>query len=234
MTRSIAALMAAGICCPPSLAHAQVPAPDVLQTHRADLPRKVRSLSPARLDRADVAQDVPGEPSVGTRDQGAREARRCRRGTSTRRSAFRSSRTIARSPTIRLPPLRSGSMAALRGRSQGHAEGEGVARRPDVDLRGDVRSEGAGPDHPVDVVDAEERPQRYVVEAGGRHWSHRTALGARDRSAARHGEGRKITHHANSISFRTNPVRSRRRDRADSWSGRSARKARSCARTAAS
>src|SRR4029453_6532216 len=48
--------------------------PDVLQAHRTDLPGEVRGVSPARLDRADVAADLPGEPSLGARDQGTRRS----------------------------------------------------------------------------------------------------------------------------------------------------------------
>ena len=97
-----------------------------------------------------------------------------------------------------------------------------------------VRPEGAGPDHPLDALDAEGGRQRHLVEADRRDRPHRAALGARDRGAARHGKGRKITHHANADLLQVDP------DAPDPQmtpgrfrSGPSARKGADAARTAA-
>ena len=56
----------------PGIASAQAPAADLHKRYRADLPGEVRSVSPARLDRADVAADLRRSAAVGARDQGAR------------------------------------------------------------------------------------------------------------------------------------------------------------------
>ena len=97
--------------------------------------------------------------------------------------------TIDRSPTSRSPRSRSGwttarrkaSRATCRRRRSGRTARSGTTRRSS--------GRGAGHDHPLAPVDAEEGRQRHVVEAGGRGRHHRASMGSRDRGAARHGEG---------------------------------------------
>ena len=70
---------------------------DVHQGHRADLPGEMRGVPSARQHGADVARSPTKTRGRGrSRLPRASPRGRCRRGTSTRRSASRSSRTIAR------------------------------------------------------------------------------------------------------------------------------------------
>ena len=107
---------------------------DVLQGRRADLPGEVPGVPSAELDRADVAHHLQEARPWARVDQGARRARaRCRRGTSTRASACRSSRTTCRSPTSR--STRSSRWVDARraaGRSEGHAAAEAARHRQRV------------------------------------------------------------------------------------------------------
>ena len=83
----------------PALAGAQTakPAPTFTKDVAPIFQDEVRVVPSARFDRADVARDLRGGAAVGALDQGPRRRRgRCRPGTSTRPSASRTSRTIAR------------------------------------------------------------------------------------------------------------------------------------------
>ena len=78
---------------------------------------------------------------------------------------------------------------APKGDREGHAAAEGVADRAGLELRQAVRAEGTRPDRQVAAVDAEGRRERRVVEARRRNRTDRSALGARHRDSAEHGEG---------------------------------------------
>ena len=182
----------------PVPAIAQTHVADLHQRHRADLPEQVRSVPPARFDRADVARHVRRVAAVGAVDQEPRRRRgRCRRGTSTRPSASRNSRTIARSATRRSRPSRSGSTPARRRAIRRTCRRQGVAERAGLELREAVRADRARPDRQVAAVDAEGRRQRRVVEAGRRDAASPSRAGcARLKFVPARVKGRKITHHA--------------------------------------
>ena len=155
---------------------------DLLQGHRANLPGQVPGVPSAELDRADVAHHVRRSAAVGAVDQAARRARgRCRRGTSTRASACRNSRTTCRSRKKQidtivawvdagapqgdpkdLPPAEEDRR---RQRVEGRAGRLRSARPRDPQLR--IQDAGVGPGR---VVPADERQSRSPSRAGSR-WS---------------------------------------------------------------
>ena len=96
-------------------ANAGRPRCDVHQGRRANSVALLSDLPSHRRDRPDVADDLPTGAAVGPRDQDPRRrTARCRRGTSTGRSASRSSRTIRRSRDDEIATIAAGSMPARR------------------------------------------------------------------------------------------------------------------------
>ena len=198
-------------------------------------------MPPAELDRADVAHDLRGrEPCARAhQDAGARRAR-CRRGTSTRPSASRSSRTIAASPTSR--STRSCSWV-----DGGAPQGDPKDMPPPATFAGSERlavrrSSSAQPDlvikSPPYTLAA--RTQDTWCRPVDRHRAHRAALGARDRDPA--GRPERPQDHPPRARRRSSRTRRRhhrpraaarttcRRRPACSWNGPSARRARSAPR----
>ena len=202
---------------------------DLHQGHRADLPGEVRSVSPARFDRADVARDLHRGAAVGALDQGPR-----------RRSpdAAVADRSDRRHPEVQERPIahrRSdrdhrpvGGRRRAAGRPEGHARRQAVARRPGLELRRRVRTERAGPDHQVARLHHAGRGAGRVGQAHHAIGHHRAALGSRDRDPARDAEGPQ-DHASRDCLPRTDRAgrrRARRACRRRSWSGRSASRAR--------
>ena len=163
---------------------------DVHQGHRADLPGEVRSVSPARLDRADVAHDLRRGAAVGALDQGAR--RRPPDAAVADRSdvgiqKFKNDRSLTDEQIETI--VRWVDAGAPQGDPKDMPAAEAVARRPGLELRGGVRPERAGPDHQVARLHDAGRVAGRVGQARHAVGHHRAALGSRDRDPARDAEG---------------------------------------------
>ena len=137
----------------PGVAAAQAPAADVQQGRRADLPGEVRGVSSARLDRADVARDLPGDAPVGARDQGpGRGSHDAALGhRQDRRRPEVQERSLAHRRRSRDDRPLGGRRRAA-GRPEGHARRPHLARGSGLELRRAVRAEGARHDHQVALV----------------------------------------------------------------------------------
>ncbi len=163
---------------------------DVHERHRADLPGQVRGVPPARLDGADVADDVRAGAAVGQVDQGSRgrppDAAVADR--SERRHPEVQERPIAHRRAARHDRSLGGRGRAA-GRPEGHAAGQAVARRSGLEFRGRVRPERAGSDHQVVRLHDAEGVAGRLGQARHAVRHHRAALGARHRNPSRDARG---------------------------------------------
>ena len=206
MTRSIAALLWQPDLLPaPSLAHAQVPGTPTFSKHiapifqeKCEACHRPDSIAPMSL------RTFQESAAVGALDQGARRSaadaavahRQDGRHPGVQERSLAHRRSDRHDPEV-------GRSRRARGRSEGHAAGQGVAGRPGVDLRGDVRPEGTRPDHPLDAVDAEAGANdtwwKPMVDTGLTEPRWVRAIEVRPGTV----KGRKITHHANTDLFRS-------------------------------
>ena len=163
---------------------------DVHQGRRADLPGEVRSVPPARLDRADVARHLRRGAAVGALDQGAR--RRHADAAVAHRQDGRRAELQERSLAQRQGDRHDRQVGRCRraaGQPEGHAAAEDVARGAGLELRGAVRTERAGHDRQVVRLHHAGRVAGRVGQARHAVGHHRAALGARHRDSSGDDQG---------------------------------------------
>ena len=202
---------------------------DVHEGRRADLPGEVRSLPPARLDRADVAHDLRRSAAVGAIDQRARRRQQMPpwQIDKTRRHAEIQERSLAQRQADR-HDREVGRCRRAAGQSEGHAARRDLARGSGLELRGAVRAERAGHDRQVarlhDAGDVAGRVGQSRHAVG----HHRAALGPRDRDSSLDGQGPPDHAPRDRLSRADRTRRAGRRSacRRRSWNGPSASRAR--------